>query len=188
MADMRAPRRVHRKLDEYPPNVRDLVDRLLADPQMTYTDIAERLTEQGYEISKSAIHRYAAQVGADQQRLKEISEQTRRLVQALKDDQDVDATSVANALLLDALTRRIATAEEEFDALPVDKAGRLLVQLQRSAVYKARTMEDKRRVVGRVEEKILNRLREQVQGDDELAQRLSELVSQSAQEVLASED
>lgn len=60
---------------------------------------------------------------ADQQRLREIGEQTKRLVQSLKDNQDVEATEVANALLLDALTRRIATAEEEFDALPLDKAG-----------------------------------------------------------------
>lgn len=179
--------RIHRKLDEYPPEAREMVDKLLADPQMTYTDIAERLTLAGYEISKSAIHRYAAQSGADQQRLREIGEQTRRLVQSLKDNQDVEATEVANALMLDALTRRIATAKEEFDALSLDKAGRLLVALQRSAVYKARTMEDKRRLVNRMQEAFLIKLRELVQGDEELTQRLAEMVEQAGQEVLAGE-
>ena len=33
--------RIHRKLDEYPPEAREMVDKLLADPQMTYTDIAD---------------------------------------------------------------------------------------------------------------------------------------------------
>ena len=112
--------RIHRKLDEYPPEAREMVDKLLADPQMTYTDIAERLTLAGYEISKSAIHRYAAQSGADQQRLREIGEQTRRLV-------------------------------------------------------------------NRMQEAFLIKLRELVQGDEELTQRLAEMVEQAGQEVLAGE-
>lgn len=183
----RVMNRVHCRIDEFPQEIRDRVDRMLADPQMTYKDIAETLTEAGYEISKSAIHRYASRTGIDQTRLREIGEQTRRLVHALKDNQDVEATEVANALLLDALTRRIATAEDEFDELPVEKAGRLLVMLQRSTVYKARTMEDKRRLVSRMQESYLERLREQVQADDVLLARLTELVEQTGQEVLASE-
>ena len=184
MGDTRTMQRIHCRVDEFPQEVRDEIDRMLADPTNTYTDIAVRMTERGYDISKSAVHRYASRVGADQQRLREIGEQTKRLVQSLKDNQDVEATEVANALMLDALTRRIATAEEEFDALPLDKAGRLLVSLQRSAVYKARTMEDKRKTVNRLEESILNRLREQVQGNTELQERLSDMVHKTAQEVL----
>lgn len=38
--------------------------------------------------------------------------------------------------MMDALTNRIATAEEEFDSMPLDKAGRLVVSLQRSIMYK----------------------------------------------------
>ncbi|MGN0764774.1 MAG: phage protein Gp27 family protein [Aristaeellaceae bacterium] len=183
----RTMNRVHCRIDEFPQEVREKVDAMLADPQMTYQDIAEELTQAGYEISKSAIHRYASRTGIDQTRLREIGEQTRRLVRALKDNQDVEATEVANALLLDALTRRIATAEDEFDDMPVEKAGRLLVMLQRSTVYKARTMEDKRRLIARMQDAFLSRLREQVQEDDALMARLSELVEQTGQEVLASE-
>lgn len=99
----------------------------------------------------------------------------------------MEATEVANALLLDALTRRIATAEEEFDALPLDKAGRLLVSLQRSTVYKARTMEDKRRLVARMQDTFLSQLREQVRGDEELTRKLAELVAKAGQEALDAE-
>lgn len=183
----RSYQRIHCKVDEFPDAVRAELDQMLSEPTTTYTEIAESLTARGYEISKSAIHRYAARMGADQQRLREIGEQTKRLVQSLKDNQDVEATEVANALLLDALTRRIATAEEEFDALPLDKAGRLLVSLQRSAVYKTRTMEDKRRLVQRMQEGLLRQLREAVQGDEELTARLTELVAQAGQEALDAE-
>lgn len=187
MGDSRTIKRIHCKLDEFPAEVRAKVDEMLTDPQCTYQGIAETLTEDGYEISKSAIHRYATNVGAVQRRMRAIGDQTRQLVCALKDNQDVEATEVANALLLDALTRRIATAEEEFDSLPLDKAGRLLVALQRSTVYKARTMEDKTRLVGRVQEAYRNQLRDLVQGDEALMARLTELLERASQEVLASE-
>ena len=179
----RTYQRIHCKIDDFPEEAREAIDRMLADPTTTYTEIAAR----GFAISKSAIHRYAARMGADQQRLREIGEQTKRLVQSLKDNQDVEATEVANALLLDALTRRIATAEEEFDALPLDKAGRLLVSLQRSTVYKARTMEDKRRLVARMQDTFLSQLREQVRGDEELTRKLAELVAKAGQEALDAE-
>lgn len=183
----RTYQRIHCKIDDFPEEAREAIDRMLADPTTTYTEIAETMTARGFAISKSAIHRYAARMGADQQRLREIGEQTKRLVQSLKDNQDVEATEVANALLLDALTRRIATAEEEFDALPLDKAGRLLVSLQRSTVYKARTMEDKRRLVARMQDTFLSQLREQVRGDEELTRKLAELVVKAGQEALDAE-
>lgn len=183
----RTYQRIHCKIDDFPEEAREAIDGMLSDPTTTYTEIAETMTARGFAISKSAIHRYAARMGADQQRLREIGEQTKRLVQSLKDNQDVEATEVANTLLLDALTRRIATAEEEFDALPLDKAGRLLVSLQRSTVYKARTMEDKRRLVARMQDTFLSQLREQVRGDEELTRKLAELVAKAGQEALDAE-
>ena len=48
--------RVRSKVDEFPPEIREGLDRMLADVRYTYSEIAEALTAQGYEISKSAIH------------------------------------------------------------------------------------------------------------------------------------
>ena len=48
-------------------------------------------------------------------------------------------------------------------------------------------MEDKRRLVNRMQEAFLIKLRELVQGDEELTQRLAEMVEQAGQEVLAGE-
>ena len=95
----------------------------------TYQEISDAMAEKGWPVSKSAIHRYAVRTEAAAERIRAAAEQTRILIQSVKDGQDVEATEVASALLLDGLIKRLATAEEEFDDLPLDKAGRLLVQL-----------------------------------------------------------
>ena len=65
----RTYQRIHCKIDDFPEEAREAIDRMLADPTATYTEIAETMTARGFAISKSAIHRYAARMGADQQRL-----------------------------------------------------------------------------------------------------------------------
>ena len=80
-------RRIHRKLDDFPSDIKAAVDEMLADPQATYTEIAEHVTAMGHPISRTSIYRYAATVGVDRTRLQKITEQTRRLVQSLQDNQ-----------------------------------------------------------------------------------------------------
>lgn len=169
-------RRVRYKVDEYPPEAKELLDRMLADIQYTYEDIAQEMTGRGYAISKSAIHRYARQTQAATERLRMAAEQTRVLIQGIKDGQDIEATEVGSALLLDGLINRLATAEEEFDQLPIDKAGRLLVQMQRSNVYKQRWKDEKRKTIESLRDSMMAELRQEVQEDDELLGKLTAIV------------
>jgi hypothetical protein len=82
----------------------------------------------GYPISKSSIGRYAYRSNNVAKRLKESYEKTRAIIQTVKENQDIEAADIAGSILLDQLTQRIATAEDEFDDMPLDKAGRLIVQ------------------------------------------------------------
>lgn len=41
-------------------------------------------------------------------------------------------------MTMNGLVNRMATAEEEFDLMPLDKAGRLIASLSRTKVYKDR--------------------------------------------------
>jgi len=160
---------------------------MLADPQCTYQQIADTLTAEGYEISRSTIQRYASSVSSPQRVLRELGDKTRQLVQALKDGQDMDAAEVANALLLDGLIRRIATAEEEMENMPLDKAMRLLVSLQNTTAFKAKATGKREKIVQEVQRSMLEKLRDVVQGDEALMARLTELVERTSQEVLADE-
>ncbi len=180
--------RVRSKVDEFPPEIREGLDRMLADVRYTYSEIAEALTAQGYEISKSAIHRYAQRTSAAAERLRMAAEQTRALIQSIKDGQDVEASEVGSALLLDGLIKRLATAEEEFDDLPLDKAGRLLVQLQRSGVYKNRWKAERKKTIDTLRDGMMNELRGAIQEDDELLERLTAIVEGVARREAAKDE
>ena len=120
MGEQRERQRIKSRVDEFPDEIRAQMDGMLADVNYTYQEIADTLTEQGYEISRSAVGRYAMRHNSAARRLKEAREQTTALLQQIRENQDVESTELASAILIDGLTRRIATAEEDFDALPLD--------------------------------------------------------------------
>ena len=153
---------------------------MLNDIRYTYAEIAESMTEKGWPMSKSAVHRYARRTQAATERLRMAAEQTRVLIQSIKDGQDVEASEVGSALLLDGLINRLATAEEEFEQLPLDKAGRLLVQLQRSGVYKNRWKDERKKIIEDLRESMMAELRGAIQEDDELLGKLSAIVESVA--------
>ena len=136
MGKERERHRIKSRVDELPDDLRQRLDEMLADVNYTYEQIAEQITAQGYEISKSSIGRYALNKNAVARRLKEAYEKTRLLVQSVRENQNIDASDAAETILINALTTRLATAEEEMDRMPLDKVGRLLVSVQRSIVYK----------------------------------------------------
>lgn len=182
MGEQRERRRIKSRVDEFPEDIRAQLDGMLADVNYTYQEIADTLTEQGYKISRSAVGNYALRHNAAAQRLKEAREQTTALLQFIRENQDVESTELASAILIDGLTRRIATAEEDFDALPLDKAGRLLVQLQRSTIYKERWRKERLAAIEAVEKNVKRRMRQMVQDDPDLLARLQQLVSEAAAE------
>ena len=182
MGEQRERQRIKSRVDEFPDEIRAQLDGMRADVNYTYQEIADTLTGQGYEISRSAVGRYAMRHNSAARRLKEAREQTTALLQQIRENQDVESTELASAILIDGLTRRIATAEEDFDALPLDKAGRLLVQLQRSTIYKERWRNERLAAIESVERNVKARMRQMVQDDPDLLERLQQLVSEAAAE------
>lgn len=130
--------RIRCKIDALPEELKAKVQEMLMDTSNTYLDIAMYLNEEGYEISKSAVGRYALRQNAVAKRLSEVQEQTRMLVEAVKQDPDVDYTEASMRMLITSLTEKIATAQEEFDQMDLAEAGRLIVSLSRTKVYKDR--------------------------------------------------
>lgn len=188
MGEQRERNRVRSRVDELPEEVRTRLDAMLADVNYTYQDISQALTGEGYEISRSAVGRYAMRHNSAARRLKEASEQTAALLQYIRENQDVESTELASAIMIDGLTRRIATAEEDFDELPLDKAGRLLVQLQRSTIYKERWRKERLSAIEAVERNVKARMRQAVQNDPQLLDALQRLVSDAAAEEAGREE
>lgn len=182
MGTQRTKNRIKSRVDELPPEAREMLNTMLADVTYTYVQIADAMTSKGWEISRQSVGRYALRQNAVANRLMDVREQTTALLAVARTNQDVEATELATSILIDGLTQKIATAQEEFDAMPLEKAGKLLVALQRSAVYKARMRATRAQACHDVEANILAKIREQVQGDQELVSRLAAIVSAAANE------
>ena len=132
MAKKRSRTRVCSKLDELPEELRLKVDVMLADTSNTYEYISKYLKEEGYDISKSSVGRYAMRSNTATQRLLEAQAQTEKLIQVVKDNPNADYSEAAILMTMNGLINKVATAEEEFQEMPLDKAGRLIASLSRT--------------------------------------------------------
>ena len=144
MGDKRTKQRITSKIDELPEDLRMKVDVMLADTSNTYEYISQFLKGEGYDISKSSVGRYATRTNNAMQRLLEAQAQTDRLIQVVKENPEADYTEAAILLTMNGLLNKVATAEEEFNEMPLDKAGRLIASLSRTKVYKDRVKQDMR--------------------------------------------
>ena len=178
----RSRNRIRSLIDELPAEERKLLDDMLADVRYTYQQISDTLGDRGIDISKSSIGRYAMRSHEAANRLREIHDRTEQLVRAVKDGQDLQSADVATSIMMDMLVQRIATAEDEIDKVPLAKVATILTQLQRAAVYKNRYKDTRLKSIRTLEGNIMQRLRDLVQGDDELLDRLILLVQEAAKE------
>lgn len=142
MGKERQKTRISSKLDKIPKDVLLEVDAMIVDTSNTYTDISDFLSDRGYEISRSAVGRYAIRSNSATKRLLEAQQQTEALVNIVRQNPEADYTEAGMRMLMDGLINKLATAEEEFDAMPVEKAGRLITALSRTKVYKDKVKQD----------------------------------------------
>ena len=142
MAKKRTKTRVSSKIDELPAEVKIQVDAMLTDPGTTYANIADWLVGLGFMVSKSSVGRYAIRSNTAAQRLLEAQSRTQALVSVVRQNPDADYTEAGMMLMMDGLINRLATAEDEFDELPLDKVGRLIASLSRTKVYKDRVRQE----------------------------------------------
>lgn len=179
--------RISGKLDALPPEVKQQIDGMVSDPAYTYTDIAAWLKEQGFEISRSAVGRYAIRVNEAARRVNENLQKTKAILETLERNPELDAGKASTALMMDGLMQRMSTAEEDYLEMPLDKAGRLLAQLRRIELQDKRLKLDERRKIelafAGLEEKML----ETVKGSPELARRMRDLLIDARQMILAEE-
>lgn len=171
--------RVRSKIDDLPEDIKNEVDEMLADTSYTYLDIAVWLNERKFEISKSAVGRYALRTNNATARLLQAQQQTKALINVVKSNPDVDYTEATMQMLMSGLTEKLATAQEEFDAMPLDKAGRLIVSLSRTKVYKDKVKQDMKEKVDLAFEKLEEEIFAAIKGDVSLAKQLKELLEKA---------
>lgn len=177
-------RRVHGKIEELPQEVRLCVDGMLADTRYTYKDIAEYLEEQGYKLSLMAVFRYAQRSNGVAQRIIEAQEQTKAIIDVIRQNPEVDYTEGALQMLASGLTQKMAAAGEEIDSMPVDKAAKVLISLSRTKSYKDKIYtelsEKKQIALDEFRSRVFNEIAEQ---DPLLAERLCRFAEEFADRI-----
>lgn len=184
MGDKRTKQRITSKIDELPEDLRMKVDVMLADTSNTYEYISQFLKGEGYDISKSSVGRYATRTNNAMQRLLEAQAQTDRLVQVVKENPEADYTEAAILLTMNGLLNKVATAEEEFNEMPLDKAGRLIASLSRTKVYKDRVKQDMRRKADIAFREMESEMLKVIKQDEKSAAQLKEILAKAKERMM----
>lgn len=129
-------------VDELPDDVKGEVDRMVANSKYSYEYISAWLYEKGYAIGKSSIHRYAKRYGAYLERIEESNRDIEILAKTIRENPNADYTDAGTYILTSKLAKRLAMADEEFEDMELDKAGRLMVALSRTKAYKDKVKKD----------------------------------------------
>lgn len=184
MGDKRTKQRITSKIDELPEDLRMKVDVMLADTSNTYEYISQFLKGEGYDISKSSVGRYATRTNNAMQRLLEAQAQTDRLIQVVKENPEADYTEAAILLTMNGLLNKVATAEEEFNEMPLDKAGRLIASLSRTKVYKDRVKQDMRRKADIAFREMESEMLKVIKQDEKSAAQLKEILAKAKKRMM----
>lgn len=183
MAERRRTR-TSSKISLLPILVRDMVDTMLLDTSNTYDDIAAWLQESGYEISKSAVGRYAIRANRATQRVVETLAKTRAIIQAVEKNPDLDYTKASRIMMMDGLMQRVTTAEEEFQDMPLDKAGRLIASLSRVQVYEDKIKRDYKKKMELAFEGLEAELTKAIKADPELTRELKAVLVKAKEKLM----
>jgi hypothetical protein len=184
MAKKRSRTRVCSKLDELPEELRLKVDVMLADTSNTYEYISKYLKEEGYDISKSSVGRYAMRSNTATQRLLEAQAQTEKLIQVVKDNPDADYSEAAILMTMNGLINKVATAEEEFQEMPLDKAGRLIASLSRTKIYKDKVKQDMKKKADIAFQEMEASMMQVIKNDPSLAEQLKKILTTAKERML----
>ncbi len=138
MEKTRKPR-ADSKMYQLPKEVMNQVNDMLLNDNMKYSDIQYWLeTEHHVKISLSSISNYAVRIFKAAQRTADELERTKYFVDMIGDKSDIDASRAASAILKSGLLQKISTAEEEFNEMPIERAGRLLVEINKTELAEKR--------------------------------------------------
>lgn len=184
MGKKRTKNRVTSKIDELPESLRMKVDVTLADTSNTYEYISQFLKEEGYDISRSSVGRYATRTNTAMQRLLEAQAQTDRLIQVVKENPEADYTEAAILLTMNGLLNKVAMAEEEWDEMPLDKAGRLIASLSRTKVYKDRVKQDMKKKADIAFREMESGMLKVIKQDEKSAAMLKEILAKAKERMM----
>ena len=129
--------RKNNKINSLPNDIKKELDIMLSDTSNTYIQISQYLKDNGYDISKSSVGRYALQTHKLSTKLLEARSQVNELVRLAKEGKDSEnITEGAMQIATVKLTEKIAYLEEEIEEMDASDAIKLIISISRTKAYK----------------------------------------------------
>ena len=129
--------RKNNKINSLPNDIKKELDIMLSDTSNTYIQISQYLKDNGYDISKSSVGRYALQTHKLSTKLLEARSQVNELVRLAKEGKDSEnITEGAMQIAAVKLTEKIAYLEEEIEEMDASDAIKLITSISRTKAYK----------------------------------------------------
>lgn len=175
------------KMYQLPKAILDGVNERLVNYNMSYADIIAWLAEQGYKVSQSSLSRYAFKIFESAQRVADDLEKTKYIIDVIGRNPDLDTTEATSAILKSGLLQRLSSAEEEFNDMPLEKAGRLFIQLAKAEADRKRTNYATKRKAELAFEQMEAELMASIRQHPDLAAQLHDILSRAWSEI-SSED
>lgn len=121
------------RVKELPPQIRkELNKRLIENSFSDYVGLAEWLNEQGYEISKSSVHRHGQELEKNLEAIKIATEQAKEIANTIGDDEN--ALGDALGRLAQQKTFQALLALEHTEDLNLVQLTRAIADLNRSSI------------------------------------------------------
>lgn len=146
------------KIHILPEEIKDELNaRLIASGFGGYQELADWLQSEGYEISRSAVHRYGEQMERKIEAIRLATEQAKALTQAIPDDENA-MLDAAYRLAQEQIYQVLLSVEfDPSEAVSIDKFSRLLralAEMGRGSVNLKKYQQDIRAQVREAQAKV----------------------------------
>ena len=129
-------------IDQLKPEDRQMLDRWLMDKGFCgYEEIANKLAELGYSVSKSSVHRYGQKVEQKLAAVQASTQAAMMIAEAAPDDSDMRSSAVLSLVQTELFNALVALQEaDNEDADPADrimlmaKAGKGIAEIAKASV------------------------------------------------------
>jgi hypothetical protein len=176
------------KMYQLPKDVLEAVNGLLLNDNMSYADIIVWLAEKGYKVSQSSLSRYAFKVFESAQRVADDLEKARHIIDVIGKNPELDTTRATTAILKSGLLQKISSAEEEFNDIPIEQAGKLFIQLSKAEAAHRRNDFTMRSKIDLAFQGLEQGIMESIKSDSALAGRLKELLHEAQAKMESADD
>lgn len=168
--------RKYNKINSLPEDIKKELDFMLGDTSNTYLEISDWLKEQGYDISKSTVGRYALETHKLSTKLLEARAQVNELIKIVKEDKDSEnLTEGAMQMATVKLTEKIAYLDEEIENMDASDAIKLVTSISRTKAYKDKVYAQLKSEYEEAYNSFKNAIRDELKNYPDILERLNKI-------------